>query len=74
MIIEISWAAVGAIIAGFGIIQAMLAFYVRSLIQQHTLNCPYPKRFEEALEKVINKLDRHLERSPDRERSFPGGL
>ena len=63
------WPLLGAIIAVFGVLQALLALYVRYLIQQHTLNCPYPARFEKALEnltrRVISeeeKLDRHLER------------
>ena len=62
------WPLIGIIIAVFGILQAALGLYMRYLIQQHTLTCPYPARFEKALgdltRRVIadaEKVDRHLE-------------
>jgi len=31
------------------VLQFALAFYVRSLILQHQVNCPYPKAFADTL-------------------------
>lgn len=62
------WPLIGVIIAGVGVLQAALGLYMRYLIQQHTLTCPYPARFEKTLgdltKRVIadeEKVDRHLE-------------
>ncbi len=53
---NIIWQAVGVMITAMGISVTALGFYVRSLIDRHTLNCPYPKRFDEALTKLTDRL------------------
>jgi len=60
--------AIGIVFTIVGGFSFLLGLWMRYLIGQHILNCPYPARFEKALENLTKrvvadgeKVDRHLE-------------